>query len=138
MPNRASRTADDDRFISPYPCESVVQELWCRLWRADAPVVAHSREPRRLACDQRSSAVRASCSIAEILETQGGGEVLGAHGGDDCLQLVLALARHADFLALNLRRHLEPAVADEPGDLLRDGQLDSLLDFDDLSRVAEW
>ena len=46
---------------------------------------------------------------------------MGAHGGDDGLQFVAALAVHAHFVALNLRRHLEFAVADEAGDLLGDG-----------------
>ena len=38
---------------------------------------------------------------------------MSAHGGDDGLQFVAALAVHAHFIALNLRRHLELAVADE-------------------------
>ena len=62
---------------------------------------------------------------------------MGAHGGDDGLQFVAALAVHAHFVALDLRRHLELAVADEAGDLLGHGALDALLDLDALPRVAE-
>ena len=62
---------------------------------------------------------------------------MGAHGGDDGLQFVAALAVHAHFVALDLRRHLELAVADEAGDLLGDGALDAIFNFDALPRVAE-
>ena len=62
---------------------------------------------------------------------------MDAHGGDYGLQFVAALAVHAHFVALDLRRHLELAVADEPGNLLGDGALDALLDLDALPRVAE-
>ena len=62
---------------------------------------------------------------------------MGAHGGDDGLQFVAALAVHAHLVALNLRRHLELALADEPGDLLGHRRLDAHLDLDGLPRVAE-
>ena len=62
---------------------------------------------------------------------------MGAHGGDNGLQFVAALAVHAHFVALNLRRHLELAVADEAGDLLGHRALDALLDLDALPRMAE-
>ena len=62
---------------------------------------------------------------------------MGAHGGDDGLQFVAALAVHAHGVALNLRRRLELAVADEAGDLLGHRRLDALLDLDALPRVAE-
>jgi len=62
---------------------------------------------------------------------------MGAHGGDDGLQFVAALAVHAHFVALDLRRHLELAVADEAGDLLGHRALDAVLDLDALPRVAE-
>jgi len=62
---------------------------------------------------------------------------MGAHGGDDGLQFVAALAVHAHLVALNLRRHLELALADEAGDLLGHRALDAVLDLDALPRVAE-
>jgi len=62
---------------------------------------------------------------------------MGAHGGDDGLQFVAALAVHAHFVALDLRRHLELAVADEAGDLLGHRALDAVLDLDDLPRVTK-
>src|SRR3989442_15901195 len=76
-------------------------------------------------------------SVPEILEAEGDRKILGANGRNDCLQFVPALARDANFFALNLRRGLEFAVADEAGDLLRDGRFDALFDFDDLPRMAE-
>jgi hypothetical protein len=76
-------------------------------------------------------------SIPEIHELDGHGKFLRAHGGDDGLQFVAALAVHAHGVALNLCRHLELAVADEAGDLLGDGGFDALLDLDELPRVAE-
>src|ERR1035437_6243060 len=75
--------------------------------------------------------------IPEIHKLHGHGKFMGAHGGDDGLQIIPALAVHAHFVALNLRRHLELAVADEAGDLLGNGALDALLDLDALPRVAE-
>src|ERR1700690_1088306 len=79
----------------------------------------------------------APASISEIYELHGHGKFMGAHGGDDGLQFVAALAVHAHFVALDLCRHLELAVADEAGDLLGDGALDALLDLDALARVTE-
>jgi len=67
----------------------------------------------------------------------GRGKILRAHGGDDGLQLIPALAGHADGVALDLRGHFELAVADEAGDLLGNGRFNALFDFDDLPRVAE-
>ena len=75
--------------------------------------------------------------IPEIHKLHGHGKILCAHGADDSLQFIPAFAGHADGVALNLRRHLELAVADEAGDLLGDGGFDALLDFDDLPRVPE-
>jgi len=75
--------------------------------------------------------------IPEIHKLHGHGKILGAHRRDDGLKFVPAFAVDAHFVALNLRRHLELAVADEAGDLLGDGRFNALLDFDDLSRVAE-
>ena len=62
---------------------------------------------------------------------------MGAHGGDDGLQFVAALAVHAHFVALDLRRHLELAVADEAGDLFGNVARNSIFYFDALPRVAE-
>ena len=62
---------------------------------------------------------------------------MDAHGGDDVLQIVAALAGHADFVALNLCRDLELAVAYEAGDLLGHARLDAVLQLDALARVAE-
>ena len=62
---------------------------------------------------------------------------MGAHGSDDRLQFVAALAVHAHFVAQDLRRHLELTVADEAGDLLGHRALDALLDLDALPRVAK-
>src|ERR1039457_1813783 len=76
-------------------------------------------------------------SIPEIHKLHGHGKFMGAHGGDDGLQFVAALAVHAHLVALNLRRHLELAVADEAGNLLGHRALDALLDLDALPRVAQ-
>src|SRR5437867_378970 len=84
-----------------------------------------------------AAAVARRLSIPEILEPDGNRKVLGANGGNDCLQFVLAFACDANFFALDLRRDLELSVADEAGDLLGDGRFDALLDFDDLPRMAE-
>src|ERR1043165_2734925 len=81
-----------------------------------------------------SSGIR---SIPEILEAEGDREIMSTNGGDHSLQFVLALARHADFFALNLGGDLELAIADEAGDLFGDRRFDALLDSDDLARVAE-
>ena len=78
-----------------------------------------------------------SFSLPEIHKLHGHGKILRAHGGDDGLQFVPALAVHAHLVALNLRGDLEFAVADEAGDLLGDGGFDALLDLDALPRVAE-
>ena len=43
-----------------------------------------------------------------------------AQAGDDPLEVVLALAGHADRVALDLRLHLGELVADQLGDLLRE------------------
>ena len=75
--------------------------------------------------------------IPKIHKLHGHGKFLRAHGGDDGLQFVAALAVHAHLVALNLGGHLEFAVADEPGDLLGDGGFNALLDFDALPGVAE-
>src|SRR6266568_4792983 len=76
-------------------------------------------------------------SVPEILEADGNRKILDANGRNDCLQFVPALARDANFFALNLRRDLELALADEAGDLFRDERFDALPDFDDLPRMAE-
>src|ERR1039458_4939880 len=75
--------------------------------------------------------------ISEIHKLHRHGKFVGAHGGDDGLQFVAALAVHAHLVALNLRGHLELAVADEAGDLLGYRALDAVLDLDALPRVAE-
>src|SRR5438094_1041455 len=77
-------------------------------------------------------------SVPEILEADGEGKILGANSRHDRLQFVLALARHANFFALNLGRDLELPLADEAGDLFGHGSLDALFDFDDLPCMAEW
>lgn len=64
-------------------------------------------------------------------------KIMAAHGGDDRLQIIAALARHANFVALDLRRHLEFAVADEGGDLLGHAGFNAVLELDDLTRMAE-
>ena len=75
--------------------------------------------------------------VAEILEADGRRKILGANGGNDRLQFILALAGDANLFALNLRRDLELALADEAGDLFGDGRFDALHDFDDLARMAD-
>jgi len=62
---------------------------------------------------------------------------MAAHGGDNGLQFVAALAVHPHFVALNLRRHLELAVTDEPGDLLGHVARDAVFELDELPGVAE-
>ena len=69
-------------------------------------------------------------SLPEIHKLHGHGKFMGAHGGDNGLQFVAALAVHAYFVTLNLRRDLELAIANEAGDLLGHGALDALLDLD--------
>src|SRR5271169_3970466 len=76
-------------------------------------------------------------SIPEIQKLHGHGKFMSLHRADDGLKFVAALAVHAHFVALDLRRHLELAVADEAGDLLGHPALDALLDLDALARVAE-
>lgn len=51
--------------------------------------------------------------IPKIHKLHGHGKILRAHGGNDGLQFVPALAGHAHGVALDLRGHLELAVADE-------------------------
>ncbi len=75
--------------------------------------------------------------IPKVHKLDGHGKILRADGGDDGLQLIPALAGHADGVALDLCGHLEFAVADEASDLPGDGCFNALFDFDDLSRVAE-
>ena len=55
---------------------------------------------------------------AVVLELERDGLVELAQPGDDLLQLVLALARDADRVALDLRLDLRELVADQLGDLL--------------------
>ena len=76
-------------------------------------------------------------SLPEIHKLHGHGQLLGAHGGDDGLQFIPALAVDAHFVTLDLCGDLEFAVANEPGDLFGDGGFDALLDFDALPGVAE-
>jgi len=76
-------------------------------------------------------------SLPEIHKLHGHGKILRPHGGDDGLQFVPALAGHTNGVALDLRRHLEFAVADEAGDLFGNGRFNALFDFDDLPRMAE-
>ena len=62
---------------------------------------------------------------------------MSPHRLDHRLQIIPVLAGHAHLLILNLRRHLQLRFADEGRDFLGDGRLDSLLDLDNLPRVAE-
>ena len=57
---------------------------------------------------------------AVVLELERHGQVELAQPGDDALQVVPALARHADRVALDLRLDLRELVADQLGDLLGD------------------
>src|SRR5213594_1249574 len=84
---------------------------------------------------RRRPARRDACptSVAEILELERHGEIMGAHRGNDGLKIVLALAGHADLVSLDLRRDLEFEIADEAGDLFGHGGLDALFDRDDLT-----
>ena len=84
-----------------------------------------------------SSNFKSPALIPEIHELHRDGEFFYAHRRDDGLKFVPALASDADGVALNLRRHLEFAVADEAGDLFGHGGFDALLDLDALPRVAE-
>jgi len=63
---------------------------------------------------------------------------MSADGRHDCLKFVSTVACNPDFLTLDLRGDFEFAVANKTGDLLGDGRLQPLLDFDDLPRVTEW
>src|SRR4051812_32090031 len=76
-------------------------------------------------------------SIAEILELQRDGKLLGSDGADHRLQFIAAFGRDANLLVLDLRRDLELALADEASDFLGHERLDALLDLDGLARVAE-
>src|SRR5438034_912163 len=58
--------------------------------------------------------------IAEIRELERHWKVLRPHCRDHRLQVVPALAGHADLFVLNLRRHFELCLADEASDLFGD------------------
>src|SRR3954464_8861591 len=57
---------------------------------------------------------------AVVLELQRDGKIEIAQSGDDALEIVTALAGHADGVTLDLRLDLRDLVPDEFGDLLRD------------------
>src|SRR6266498_4802468 len=63
--------------------------------------------------------------IPKILELEGGGKILGAHGADDGLQIIPAFAGHADFITLDLSGDFQFKIADEGGDLLGQGGFDA-------------
>ena len=81
--------------------------------------------------------VRPSVLIAEVRELERHGEVLHPHGGDHRLQVVPALAGHADLLLLNLRGHFELSLANKAGDLFGNLGLEALFDLDYLARVPQ-
>ena len=74
---------------------------------------------------------RQSSTLTVVLELERDDLVEAAQPGDDPLQVVLALARYADGIALDLRLDLRELVPDELGDLLRDvlGQTTPELDL---------
>src|SRR6266487_3150817 len=75
--------------------------------------------------------------IAEILELQSNGKIMGPHRADDCLQLVSTLGCYSYFAALNLSGDLECSFPDETGDLFGHGLLETLFDFDELPGLTE-
>ena len=75
--------------------------------------------------------------IPEVRELERHREFLCPHGCDHPLQVVPALARHADLLVLNLRGHFELRFADKAGDLFGDLGLEALFDLDHLPRVSQ-
>ncbi len=81
--------------------------------------------------------MRRAISIAEILETERRRKIMTANSSNDLLQIVPALAGNANGLALNLRGDFEFGVANKSGDLFGDRLLNALLDFDDLTGMAQ-
>jgi hypothetical protein len=65
------------------------------------------------------------------------GKILRTDRRDDGLKFISTFARYTDFLPLDLSGHFEFAIANETRDLLCDGRLQSLFDFDDLARMAK-
>src|SRR5206468_3593119 len=76
-------------------------------------------------------------SVPKVLELQGDREIVRAHGSDDRLQLIAALAGNANFGALDLAGDFQLSFADKAGDLLGDLRFEALLDFDELPSMAE-
>ena len=70
----------------------------------------------------RATRCRASRRLPVVLELEGHGLVELAQPADDPLELVPALAGHADGVALDLRLDLGELVADQLADLLRRGR----------------
>ena len=85
--------------------------------------------------DPGSGHPASSVTSAIVLELERNGLIELAQAGDDLLELVLALARDADGVALDLRLDLGELVADELGDPLGElvgqaaPQLDLLADL---------
>src|SRR6266480_5656715 len=71
-----------------------------------------------------------------VRELQRDPEVMLLDGCDGLLQVVLALAEHADLVALDLRLDLQPARLDELRDLFRLLVADARQDRDGLSNVS--
>ena len=71
-------------------------------------IVTKSSVGRRWECvGSRSCACSGGSLIAVVRELERYREVFRPHGGDHRLQVVAALARHADLLVLDLRGHFE-------------------------------
>jgi predicted dehydrogenase len=89
------------------------------------------------AAAQVGGRVGPASSVAEIHEVERDGEIVAADGGDYGLEIVAALAGHAQFFGLDLDGDLELEVADEAADLLGDGRVEALLDADQLAGVPQ-
>src|SRR5277367_3987691 len=75
--------------------------------------------------------------IPEILERERHGEIPATQEGDDLLQLVALLARHANLPLLQRALHLERLLFDRLDNFLRLVALEALLDQEILRGVAE-
>src|ERR1039458_5807659 len=84
-------------------------------------------------CDgSRSCTCSGGRLIAVVRELESYREIFRSHRCDHSLEIVAALARHADLLVLDLRGHFELGLADEAGDLFGNLGVEALFDFDQL------
>src|SRR4051812_30682893 len=76
-------------------------------------------------------------SLSKIYELKRSRKFARAHGGDNCLQLILAFGGDTHLTALNLSRGLELFIANERRELFGDRLFEPLFYRDELASVAE-